>query len=315
MWPSFRRRSSSPASSRAAAALVRQAALLALSALIAACELRPARGAAGVAASDEVETVEALPLRVPTDAEMPQGDLGTSVRRGRALFLAARDSFPWELSQTRLRCQSCHLDDGMRAGAMPLVGVYARFPQYRSRSGAVLRLEDRINNCFTRSMNGRPLDPSSTAMRDMVAWLSWISRGYPVGSAVRGQGLARLEPRVPDPARGAGVYAASCARCHGAEGRGAAAPPLWGDGSYNVGASMAQLHAAAAFVRHNMPHDRPGTLNDQDAYDVAAFMNSHARPDFADKAHDWPKGDAPADAPYRTHAADRLTRADPSAIH
>ena len=302
---------------RAAARLVRQAALVALAAAVAACELRPARGEADASGERQVAVPsEPLPLRVPTDAKLPPGDLGVSVRRGRALLLAARDSFPRELPRTKLRCQSCHLGDFARPNAMPLVGVYARFPQYRSRSGAVLRLEDRINNCFTRSMNGDPLDPESDAMRDIVAYLAWISRGYPVGSTVQGQGLAKLESRPADHARGATVYATSCARCHGGDGQGAAAPPLWGEGSYNIGASMSQLHPAAAFIRHNMPYDRPGTLGEQDAYDVAAFVNSHRRPDFAGKEHDWPKGDAPADAPYRTQANDRLTSAaDPSAIH
>ena len=301
---------------RAHARLVRQAALVALACTLPACELRPAQGDPAAAGTPVAVPAEPLPLRMPPDAELPAGDLGASVRRGRALLLAARDSFPRELSRTKLRCQSCHLGDFARPGAMPLVGVYARFPQYRSRSGAVLRLEDRINNCFTRSMNGRPLRPESDAMRDIVAYLAWISRGYPVGSRVQGQGLAELEPRAADQVRGAAVYAATCARCHGDDGRSAAAPPLWGDGSYNIGASMAQLHSAAAFIRHNMPYDRPGTLGDQDAYDVAAFVNSHHRPDFAGKEHDWPRGDAPADAPYPTHARNRLTSAaDPSAIH
>jgi thiosulfate dehydrogenase len=43
---------------------------------------------------------------------------------------------------------------------MPLTGVWGQFPQYRAREGAVVTLEDRINGCMERSMNGRalPLD-------------------------------------------------------------------------------------------------------------------------------------------------------------
>jgi thiosulfate dehydrogenase len=49
-----------------------------------------------------------------------------------------------------------------------------------------------------------------------------------------------------------------------------------------------------------MPYDRPGTLTDQQAYDVAAYMNARPRPDFAAKSRDWPLGGAPVDVPYAT---------------
>lgn len=63
---------------------------------------------------------------------------------------------------------------------------------------------------------------------------------------------------------------------------------------------MARVERAASFVRHNMPYDRPGTLTDQQALDVAAYIDSQARPDSPGKEHDWPAGGAPADVPYDT---------------
>ena len=81
------------------------------------------------------------------------------------------------------------------------------------------------------------------------------------------------------------------------------APPVWGPYSYNIGAGMARARTAAAFIRDNMPFDQPGTLTDQQALDVAAYVNAHARPDFPDKIHDWPNGDAPPDVAYPTQAA------------
>ena len=71
---------------------------------------------------------------------------------------------------------------------------------------------------------------------------------------------------------------------------------------YNIGAGISRISIASSFVRAAMPYDRPGSLTAQQAYDVAAYMNSHARPDFPGKEKDWPKGDAPADAAYRTIA-------------
>lgn len=119
----------------------------------------------------------------------------------------------------------------------------------------------------------------------------------------KGLGIAAIEPLGPDTVRGAGVYRSICAACHGADGEGGAvprAPALWGERSYSIGASMARIERAAAFVRHNMPFNAPGSLTDQQAWDVAAYINRKPRPDMPGKELDWPSGDAPADVPYAT---------------
>ncbi|MES1259691.1 MAG: hypothetical protein ABUL71_03785, partial [Gemmatimonadota bacterium] len=84
-------------------------------------------------------------VRAPNGAAVPPGELGKSVLRGHAILAATRDSLPTHVGAS-LRCVSCHLGDGRRNGALPLTGVYARYPQYRSRNAAVQRLEDRIND-------------------------------------------------------------------------------------------------------------------------------------------------------------------------
>ena len=224
-----------------------------------------------------------------------------SVRRGRALLVATRDSLPGQVGN-RLRCTSCHLNDGRQANAIPWIGVTARYPQYRSRSGAVSTLEDRINDCFRRSMNGVALAPDSRDMRDMVAYMAFLSRGAPPDGAVHGAGLPAMTPLVPDRRRGAAVFVARCVSCHGARGDGSArAPALWGPQSYTIGAGMARLRTAASFIRHNMPLGN-ASLTDQQAFDVAAYVNAMPRPDFPGKEKDWPRGDAPPDVPYATAA-------------
>ena len=238
------------------------------------------------------------------DTTVPDGPLGRSVRRGRAIMLATHDSLPRHVGNA-LRCTSCHLDEGRRAGGIPWVGVYARFPQYRSRSGRVIGIEERVNGCLLRSMNGTALPVASDDMRDIVAYLAYLSRGVPVGSDVAGQGLPALEPLEPDTAAGRVVFAARCTVCHGPDGQGTTvAPPLWGPQSYNIGAGMARLRTAAAFIHANMPNGS-ADLTPQQAYDVAAYVNSHERPDLAGKEHDWPNGDAPPDAAYPTRAGRR----------
>jgi thiosulfate dehydrogenase len=41
---------------------------------------------------------------------------------------------------------------------------------------------------------------------------------------------------------------------------------------------MGNIENAAAFIKANMPFSQGGTLSDQDAWDVAMFVDSHERP-------------------------------------
>ncbi|HUR92223.1 MAG TPA: c-type cytochrome [Gemmatimonadaceae bacterium] len=238
----------------------------------------------------------------PHDSLIPEGPLGVSIRRGRGILAATRDSLPGHVGN-QLRCVSCHFDNGTRANVMPWIGVYGQFPQYRARAGAIQVVQDRINDCFERSMNGRALPEQSREMRDIIAYLAFLSLGVPGGAKVPGQGLPPLKPVPGDTVRGAAVFAQSCARCHGQSGEGGVAPPVWGNGSYNIGAGMSRVRTAAAFIRVAMPFDRPGTLTEQQAFDVATYINSRPRPDFPGKEKDWPRGDPPPDVAYPTSAA------------
>jgi thiosulfate dehydrogenase len=215
-------------------------------------------------------------------------------------------------SGNNLTCQNCHLKAGTQPYAMPLTGVWGQFPQYRGREGEIGTLEERINGCMERSMNGRVLPVDGVEMKAFLAYLKWLSTGIPAGVRLTGAGaMAIKEPdRAADPARGAVVYADTCAMCHGADGRGQRAatgagyqfPPVAGPDSYNNGAGMSRVLAAAAFVRHNMPlgttFDAP-VLSESDAYDVAAYIDSLDRPAKVDLEKDYPnKMQKPVDAPY-----------------
>jgi thiosulfate dehydrogenase len=215
-----------------------------------------------------------------------------------------------------LNCQSCHLQGGTQPYAMPLTGIWGQFPQYRGREGAVDTLEVRINGCMERSMNGRALPLDGREMLAMMAYMRWLSAGIPAGATLIGAGTMRIkEPARPaDPAHGAQVYAQVCATCHGEDGSGQHAatgtgyqiPPLWGPDSFNNGAGMSRLLTAAAYAKHNMPlgttFDAP-VLNDEDAYDVAGYVNSHERPQKPDLEKDFPiRLEKPVDTPYGPYA-------------
>jgi thiosulfate dehydrogenase len=242
-------------------------------------------------------------LIFPDDAAIPDGPEGAAIRRGRALVGNVRDSLPGQ-TKSALNCTSCHLDEGTRAWAAPWVGVYGRFPQYRARNARMNILEDRINDCFVRSLNGRALPTSGQDIRDIVAYMAWLSLRVPAGVTMEGQGFAKLKTTVGDTVAGREIFTGICSRCHGSDGDGTTiAPPLWGERSYNIGAGMARLRTAAAFIKFNMPYDNPGSLSEQQSTDVAAYINSRPRPDFAGKEKDWPNGDHPPDVPYVTRAS------------
>lgn len=244
-------------------------------------------------------------LVAPDGSPVPDGDLGRSIRRGWALLAHTGDSLPDHVGAA-LRCTSCHLDGGRRADAIPFTGVYGRFPQYRSRAAAVQRLEDRINDCFERSLDGKALAWDDPAMRDIVAYMAFRSKGILPGATLAGVGLPLGQETAGDTVAGAAVFARSCARCHGADGAGTPiAPPTWGARSFNLGAGMARLRSATAFIKHNMPFDRAEVLSDEDAVNVAAYVVSRPRPDFARKIDDWPHGDPPPDVAYPTRAGRR----------
>ena len=265
------------------------------------------------AAIDAGVTMAPIPVstvlfRVPADSEVRQPVLANSIRRGRALLRNTRDSLPRYVGSA-LQCVSCHPKDGTQANAMPWVGVYARYPQYRSRSGGTQIIEDRINDCFRRSLNGRALPVASRDMRDIVAYLAFLSNGYPVGASVDGQGIPAVDSVAGDTTRAKPLFRSKCSACHGANGLGTdVAPPLWGPRSFNIGAGMARRWTAAAFIKELMPQNAPGTLTNQEANDLAALVTSRPRPDFPGKELDWPGGNPPRDAAYPTAAAQRRNR-------
>jgi thiosulfate dehydrogenase len=249
--------------------------------------------------------------RVPADSTIPPGAMGASIRRGREIVLHAADSLPGHVGN-KLTCTNCHREAGTLVSSGPWVGSFASFPQYNARAGRVIRLEDRVNECLRRSLNGAPIASDGRDMADIISYMAFLSTGVPHGPRAAWLGYRKLTPLKADAKSGAGVFAENCVRCHGPQGAGTdLAPPLWGSRSFAIGAGMSRLNTAAAFIRWNMPFDRPGLLTDQQAYDVAAFVLSHSRPDTPHKELDWPNGDPPDDAAYPTLAAQRAAQHKP----
>jgi thiosulfate dehydrogenase len=222
----------------------------------------------------------------PPESSIPDDEFGQVIRRGRALFTDTPRAAAGYVGNS-MRCSSCHLDAGRLAGSAPLWAAYVSYPAFRSKTKEVNTFEQRLQGCFQYSMNGTAPPAGDPVLVALQTYSYWLATGAQIDPKIAGRGYPKLPaPRLaPDRARGAKVYEQHCALCHGVDGAGqrtadghAVFPALWGDDSFNWGAGMGNIDNAAAFIRANMPLGLGGTLSEQDAWDVALFMDSHERP-------------------------------------
>lgn len=216
-----------------------------------------------------------------------------------------------------MNCQNCHLDAGTKVFGNNYGSVAATYPKVRARSGKEETIEMRINDCFQRSLNGKPLENDSKEMQAIVAYINFLGKDAPKGKKVEGGGFKKMAflDRAIHPENGKKVYMEKCQSCHQADGQGQLAadgieysfPPLWGPNSYNVSAGLYRMSNFARYVKYNMPlgasHDSP-QLTDEEAWDVAAFVNTQPRPEKR-FPKDWPDiSKKPIDHPFGPFADD-----------
>ena len=249
----------------------------------------PAAAAASAGAAAAQVAAIASPrgagFQPPPESSLPEGEYGKVIRLGEQIFTNT-GQFAARYVGNDLSCANCHLDAGRKSDSAPLWASFIHYPAYRSKTGQVDTLASRIQGCFQYSMNGKAPPQDDEVMTALQTYAFWLAKGAPVGTPVAGSGYPKLKKaaEAPDYARGEKVYAQNCALCHGPDGQGQRSgdqqvfPPLWGARSFNWGAGMHQLGNAAGFIQANMPLGKGGTLTEQEAWDVAMFMDSHERP-------------------------------------
>jgi thiosulfate dehydrogenase len=230
--------------------------------------------AALIASSVALRAQTAPVWTVPEVGALPRDAHGMQVREGRDLITATYAHIGPNVSDQsqrfagdNLACGNCHLQAGTKKFGLALFGLYGDFPQYSSRIGNEIGIEDRINACMTRSMNGRSMPNDAPAMQAIVAYIKFLSTGVPAGKQLPGLGTGKMPElnRAADPERGRPIYARVCAPCHNTNGSGIRnsipssdlgymVPPLWGNDTFNDGAGLARLINFATYIHFNMPH-------------------------------------------------------------
>ena len=245
----------------------------------------PEKAGAGSSSASSSAKAEPVKFEPPPESAIPKNEFGETVLLGKDIFVNTQQHAK-EFLGNGLNCTNCHLNNGRKPDSAPLWAAYVLYPAYRQKTRQVDTIQSRIQGCFMYSMNGKPPAADSKVMTALVTYHYWLATGAPTGVKLPGQGFANVKkpPKTPDLARGAEVYKKNCVICHGANGEGTKAhgsyafPPLWGKESFNWGAGMHRINTAAGFIQANMPYGRGGTLSDQEAWDVALYMNSQDRP-------------------------------------
>lgn len=267
----------------------------------------------------EAEQIQAMPLSEfwqPLDVfDIKNDQKSKEVLYGRDLIIYTAYYFGPKgriTQQTNgLNCQNCHLNAGTKPFGNNYGSVASTYPKVRARSGKMESIEKRINDCFERSLNGKPLAENSMEMRAMVAYMKFLGENVKKGEKAAGSGLKELPflNRAADPKKGRAIYELRCASCHQSNGQGIldgigqsyVYPPLWGPQSFNDAAGLSRISNMAKYVKYNMPlgvsHESP-ELSDEDAWDVAAYIESKPRP-HKPVPQDWPDiSKKPMDHPF-----------------
>jgi thiosulfate dehydrogenase len=269
-----------------------------------------------------------VPRNPLTDSTLDESKLSNEIRWGFRIFT----NTPGEAARftpSKVSCSNCHLNAGQRERSLPLVGVAGMFPEYNRRSGRLYTLGDRIVDCFLRSENATGTieagggevagddehedvpSPTSKEVLAVSAYITWLARGYEVGKnpAWRGQNVIAASNVIPieqlDTRRGEALFVERCTSCHGPDGLGVAVGdkkpgPLWGPDSWNDGAGAARVYTLAGIIRYSMPYLDPGSLTDEEAQQLAMFINSKPRPSYPFKSRDYLTEKLPVDSVYYT---------------
>jgi len=277
--------------------------------------VNPSKTAESMSVKISSRKIPADAWKAPDTSTIPAGKAGDIIRYGKELLEHTANYFGPNGSIAKItngmNCQNCHLNGGARLFANNYASFLSAYPKMNNRSGKFEPPTGRISDCFKRSLAGKVPDTNGREVQAMLAYMKWLSQGVKKGQKLFGSASEKLIflNHPADPLKGRAVYVSKCKVCHGGYGEGLLAadkksytyPPLWGEHSYNDGAGMYRIGNFAGFVKNNMPFGatyQSPQLTDEEAWNVAAFVNSQPRP-HRDQHNDWPDlKTKPTDFPF-----------------
>lgn len=253
----------------------------------------------------------------PYMSKVPPGALGDSIKYGKELISKTplhigpqAGDISKRYAGNNLACSNCHINAGTVPHALGFVGVYLLYPEYEARVDSIISIQQRINECMQRSMNGRSLPFESYEMRCITLYYKWISSEIIPEIAKQYLDPPKIQylNRAADTTRGKKVYTDKCMACHAENGaggyidgepkKGFNIPAVWGNDTYNNGAGMYRLISSAEFIKAKMPF-LDADLTDEESWDVAAYINSMPHPEKEGLDKDFPDlSKKPIDCPY-----------------
>jgi thiosulfate dehydrogenase len=119
----------------------------------------------------------------PSPDTIPQRPLGDSIRLGRLIFTQTPTYAPAYVGNQQ-SCSDRHLAAGTVPFAAPVVGLPGLFPMFDKRANRVITFVERIQQCFLRSENGRPLPYDGPEMTALLGYVQWLvnSISFPLTS-------------------------------------------------------------------------------------------------------------------------------------
>lgn len=230
-------------------------------------------------------------------------DVAASILRGANYFQNTPELAKAYVGNT-LSCNQCHLNGGQQNGVLGLVGVAPHYPEWDERSAKKMTLSERIQSCFLRSENGKAPPLDSPILKDLVSYVESL-RPFNEDSQKPWRNLILIPKKELlslekiDISKGKFLFDQQCSFCHGNNANPQVGiPPLWGSDSFNDGAGLARVYTLASFIQGAMPLGGAQSLSDEEAQEIAGYVDSQNRPHYSEMQKDYPQGHVPVDAVY-----------------
>jgi thiosulfate dehydrogenase len=107
---------------------------------------------------------------------IPDGEFGDKVKHGYSLFVNSQ-SMQGTYVKNQQNCVNCHMQAGAKANSAPLWAAYMAYPAYRKKNDKVNDFYERLQGCFTYSMDGKAPAKDSAELIALSAYSYWLAMG------------------------------------------------------------------------------------------------------------------------------------------